>query len=172
MGARVWKTVIALFASMLLDSLRPGSLPFYAGIAAIWCIRPSIEDSLEGAANREIATLFGGAAGMVFLFFANLFGGIPNQTLAYALIALCLVPIISVSVFIGRERTTFLMCVVFLSVAVAHGQDVHPFMFALNRILDTTIGIGVALVTNMTPTWIRRLRDRKHREEEQAPEEE
>ena len=63
-------------------------------------------------------------------------------------ISLMLIPVIHFSVLIKQKKATFLMCVVFLSVTINHGEDISPFWFAWNRILDTTIGIAVALAVN------------------------
>lgn len=43
------------------------------------------------------------------------------------------------------------MCVVFLGIMVTQQADAGPVSFALNRILDATIGIITALVVNMIP---------------------
>ena len=37
---------------------------------------------------------------------------------------------------------------VFLSVTISHGADVNPYLFAINRIIDTLIGIAVSLAVN------------------------
>ncbi len=41
--------------------------------------------------------------------------------------------------------------VVFLCVTVTHGDDISPVAFALDRMIDTTIGIAVALCINIKP---------------------
>lgn len=163
LGGRTRKTVIAVFISLVLDSLRPGGMPFYAAITAIFCVQKKAAQSIETSVNREIATIIGGVIGMLFLFAEQRFGGFDSDIVLYAIIALCLIPIISLSVSIGRPQSTFLMCVVFLSVTIMHSGDVHPFDFALNRILDTTIGIVTALVVNYLRDWIAYARNRKKR---------
>ena len=40
------------------------------------------------------------------------------------------------------------MCVVFLCVTVTHEKDLSPVSFAINRIVDTTIGSIIALLIN------------------------
>lgn len=141
---------------MALDSLRPGSMPFYAGITAIFCVQKNVHDSWDVSLNREIATILGGLIGMAFLYTERACGRFEPLILRYALLALALVPIISLSVWLHRPKSTFLMCVVFLSVAIVHDVDIHPADYALNRILDTTIGIGAALAANVFPGWVRR----------------
>lgn len=145
---RTWKTVIAVFLSMLLDSLREGAMPFYAAIAAIVVVQQNRKSSLKAAVNREIATVVGGFFGLVFLLLESVFGHADPPVLRYALLALTLLPLISFSVYVHKPECTFLMCVVFLSVALLHDSDVSPYLFALNRIIDTSIGIGIALAVN------------------------
>lgn len=148
------KTVVATFLSLVIDAARPGAMPFYAAITAIICTQKGKHDSFEMSVNREISTIIGGLAGMGFLYVELAFRkGIPDAVL-YAFAAVMLVPLISFSIWLERPKTTFLMCVVFLSVVISHGEDAHPFFFALNRIVDTTIGIVVALVVNLFP-WKR-----------------
>ena len=43
------------------------------------------------------------------------------------------------------------MCVVFLCITVTHGNDESPLSFGAGRILDTTIGIVIALIINQFP---------------------
>ena len=43
------------------------------------------------------------------------------------------------------------MCVVFLCITVTHGNDENTLAFGVARILDTTIGIVIALIINQFP---------------------
>ena len=160
LGGRVQKTVAAVFLSLLVDSLRPGGMPFYAAITAILCVQPKARDSVDVAANREVATICGGAAGMGFLFLERAFPSPLPDVLRYALVAAAVIPLISLSVWLERPKATFLTCVVFLSVVVTHSGDVHPFFFPLNRVLDTTIGIIIALAVNLLPGKFRKGRQK------------
>lgn len=47
------------------------------------------------------------------------------------------------------------MCVVFLCITVTHGNDESPLSFGIARILDTTIGIMIALIINQFPIRMR-----------------
>lgn len=165
LGGRTWKTVVAVFISLVVDEARPGGMPFYAAITAILCVQKNPSDGIETSVNREVATIIGGMFGMVFLWLEQLMGGFHSDVLLAAAAAVYLVPIISLSVWIGRPKSTFLMCVVFLSVVIMHGDDVHPFFFALNRILDTTIGIVTALVVDNLPRSISKRCRIKRRDE-------
>lgn len=156
LGGRTWKTVAACFVSLLADSARPGAMPFYAAITAVFCLQKSVHDSFEVAVNREVATIVGGLLGMCFLYVEEWAGGFSSAIFHYAVLSLALIPVISISVWLGRPKSTFLMCVVFLSVTIVHEVDIQPFSYAVNRIMDTTIGIGAALAINDLPGRIGR----------------
>jgi len=153
-GARIWKTVFAVFLCFLINSFREGSMPLYAVIAAILCIQKSQDDSFRVAKNREIATIVGGVMVMLFLYFEKYIYTIEIELLRYAVLSLLLIPIIHTTLWIKQENGTFLICVVFLSVTITHAGDSSPVAFALNRIVDTTIGILVALLINRIPSNI------------------
>lgn len=150
-GLRTIKTVLAVFFCFAIDSVRVEGVPFYAAIAAVLCIQKDMENSWETAKNREIATIIGGLWGMLYLFIEKEFLSIDPDLIRYLIISFMLIPIIHFSVFLKQKKGTYLMCVVFLSVTVTHGADVSPFWFAWNRILDTSIGIAVALLVNFFP---------------------
>lgn len=154
LGKRTWKTVAAVFITLLVDGSRQGAIPFYGAIAAIICVQKTASDSVDAAINREVSTLIGGAFGLLFLLAESWLGHVDLLVLRELLLALTLVPIISVSVWMGRQKGTLLMCIVFLSVALMHEGDFNPFAFALNRIIDTSIGIVVALIINIFPSKI------------------
>ena len=163
-GGRIWKTVAAVFLCFVIDDIcRKGGVPFYAAIAAILCIQSNWEDSLKTAKNREIATIIGGIWGMLFLIFEKQTGFDPGDLVRYALLSLLLIPIIKLSVGLKQEKGTYLMCVVFLCVTVTHGGDVSPVEFAINRMIDTTIGIAMALIVNQVPGMIGKMAKKKKR---------
>lgn len=147
-GGRIWKTVIAVFVCFFIDTLRNAGVPFYAAIAAILCIQRTQQDSFRLAANREIATIIGGILGMSFLTFEKSVYHIPVELVRYAVLSILLIPVIQISLWLHQENGTFLMCVVFLCVTVTHEGDTSPVSFAANRIIDTAIGIVVALIIN------------------------
>ena len=85
---------------------------------------------------------------MLFLAFERYMYQVPINLLRYALLSLLLIPVIKLSLFLRQEKGTFLMCVVFLCVTVTHEKDLSPVSFAINRIVDTTIGSIIALLIN------------------------
>lgn len=150
-GLRTTKTVISVFLCFLIDSFRTSSVPFYAVIASILCIQPDMENSLSIAKNREISTVIGGVLGMSFLILERIFSTIQPEILRELILSIMLIPIINLSVLLKQKKGTFLMCVVFLCITVTHEIDNNPFCFAWNRIVDTSLGIGISLAVNSFP---------------------
>lgn len=150
-GCRTLKTVIAVFLCFLIDDVRQAGVPFYAAIVAILCVQRNKEDSFKAAKNREIATIVGGICGMAFLILERNIYYIQLSTFRYLVLSLMLIPIIKLSVLLKQTQGTFLMCVVFLCVTVTHEKDISPIQFAFDRIIDTTIGICIALIINRLP---------------------
>ncbi len=150
-GGRIYKTVIAVFLCFVIDTLRNNSAPFYAAIAAIYCIQPNRKDSFRQAKNREIATIIGGIWGMLFLLFERYVYTFSFDMLRYAVLSVLLIPIILVTLWTHQEKGTFLTCVIFLCITITHMKDVSPVSFAITRTIDTTIGIVIALVVNLLP---------------------
>lgn len=154
-GGRIWKTVIAVFLCFLIDWIKGTGTPFYSEIAAIICLQQNYQDSLSVAKTREIATILGGVFGLGFLLFEQNIWHIAHPMLRYSIISILLIPIIKTSNLLKQDKGTYLMIVVFLSITITHGGDASPVLFALSRVIDTTIGIVVALLINLLP-WSKR----------------
>lgn len=135
----------------MIDIIRKNGVPFYAAIAAILCIQQNFKESLNTALTREIATIIGGIFGMLVLIVEKNIYRIPDDLFRYLFLSVLLIPIINFSVWIKQEKGTFLMCVVFLCITATHGNDANPLGFGIDRMIDTTIGIVVALLINQFP---------------------
>lgn len=147
-GGRTLKTVVAVFLCLLTGIVRKSDTAFYAAIAAVLCVQRTSEDSFREAFNREVATVIGGICGMLVLVFERNIYCVTYEVLRCLLLSVLLIPIINLSVLIKQEKGTFLMCVVFLSITVTHGNDGNPLAFGMARIIDTTVGIVIALDIN------------------------
>lgn len=147
-GGRTLKTVVAVFLCLLTGIVRKSDTAFYAAIAAVLCVQRTSEDSFREAFNREVATVIGGICGMLVLVFERNIYCVTYEVLRCLLLSVLLIPIINLSVLIKQEKGTFLMCVVFLCITVTHGNDGNPLAFGMARIIDTTVGIVIALDIN------------------------
>ena len=156
-------------------------VPFYSGIAAIICLQPEIRNTFRVGLNRTIGTLIGGFTGMAALFIIRAFSVFRLPSLQYLLISLCIVPLMYIAKaikknplsavlrkndqrkllsiaplvfladFMRKSALTNITCVAFLSVTITHGADTSISGFAMNRILDTLIGVFVSFFINLLP---------------------
>lgn len=145
---RIIKSAVAVYICFIIYMIRGSGIPFYSAIAAVLCIQPYISGSIETAKNRTVGTFIGGFAGMLILAAERAFPVLAFPPVKYAIVSLMIVPLIYFAVVIRQSAAAYLSCVVFLSIAVAHAADVNPYLFAVHRIIDTLIGIFVALAVN------------------------
>lgn len=147
-GMRMIKSSIAVFICFLIYMIRGKGMPFYSAIAAILCMQPYVSNSFTVAKNRTVGTIIGGVYGMIILMIEREFIPESSPTLQYLLISISIIPIIYSTLLINKKTASYISCVVFLSITVTHGADVVPYAFAIDRIIDTLIGIAVSLVVN------------------------
>lgn len=147
-GMRIVKTVLAVFVCSILGWLR-GETAFFSMIAAVLCMQKSTEKTLTTSFNRVIGTAVGGAYGVIVLFLETQFRLQRILPLFYLIVSLMLIPVILTATGIKKPSVAAFACVVFLSTTVYHVGDADPYTYALNRMLDTVIGIVVALIVNL-----------------------
>lgn len=142
-GMRIIKTVVAVLVCGVLGWLRDQSA-FYSMIAAVICLQNSAGKTIESSVNRVIGTLVGGVIGVAVVYLMDVCGILYIELARYAVIAVVLIPIIEITLLMKKPAISAFACVVFLCVAVNHSVDDTPALFALNRMLETLIGVGVA----------------------------
>ncbi len=149
-----------MFLCFLISPVRGAAgTPFYSAIAAIICMQPSVSDSLKLSLYRTVATLVGGLAGMLLLIAEHSLYPDAPQMLKYLAISACIILLIYITIMIKMPSAAAITCVVFLSTTVTHGADGDATLFAINRIIDTLIGIFVSLGVNAVQLPIRKRRD-------------
>ena len=153
-GLRIIKTGLAVLIAMLISYFRPGEgLDFYSAIAAIICMQQSVHETFHKGLGRIIGTIFGGAMGLCFLL---LFpeNSLPD-ILRIIIIAILVTLIIWIMASVNKKDAVSIAGIVFLSVSINHAEDIVPFNFALNRVIDTLIGVLVAFFVNYIDFKIR-----------------
>ncbi|WP_255575774.1 HAD-IIB family hydrolase [Caproiciproducens faecalis] len=147
-GMRIIKSSVAVFLCFAIYLVRGDGIPFYSAIAAVLCMQPYVSNSRKVAINRIIGTFIGGIAGMLVMMVEKSFLPPDVPVLKYLLVSAAIIPLIYTTVLAKRTSASYITCVVFMSITVSHGQDASPYFFALNRIVDTLIGIFVSLGVN------------------------
>lgn len=151
-GHRIQKSSLSVFLCFVIYLLRGREgIPFYSMLAALWCIRPFFENTVEMAVQRTAGTLTGAVYGLLVLLIKLQFLpqiSLQNELLYDLLVALAIIPIIQTTLILHHQNASYFSCVVFLSIVVIHAGDEDPFVFVLNRVLDTMIGIAVGIGIN------------------------
>lgn len=151
-GLRNIKTALGVFFCILLYDLFQRPHAFFACIAVVICLKDTIEDSYKMAKNRMGGTIIGGIIGAPFLLVNNLV----NERVSFLatnaiMIGLGVVLVIYLCNLVGKKGATSTACVVFLSVVV-NLQDTlqyaSPYLYSTNRMLDSAVGIIMALIIN------------------------
>ncbi len=147
---RIIKSAVGVLICFSIYFLRgKHGAPFYSALAVLWCIQNQPQSSLSNAFQRTIGTFIGAVYGLIFILVRRQFLGMDDSFIHYALISFMLIPIIYTTVLISQKKATYFSCVVFLSIVVNHLMDENPYLFVLNRSLDTLIGIFVGLILDL-----------------------
>ncbi len=148
-GMRIVKSAIGVLICFVIYLLRGKSgAPFYSALAVLWCIQNQTRNTLGNALQRTIGTFIGAFYGLIYILVKFYIFNTGDGILHYLIISLLLIPIIYTTVVIKQKKASYFSCVVFLSIVVNHLMDDNPYIFVLNRCLDTLIGIFVGLIIN------------------------
>lgn len=147
-GQRIIKSAIAVFLCFVVYLVRGAGIPFYSAIAAVLCMQPEMGEALAKAKSRIIATFIGGIIGMLMLYLFQSYIPVEQELLRYTLISIMIIPLIYITVILKQPASAYLTCVVFMCITVSHIGDESAFIFGCNRIIDTLIGIFIALFIN------------------------
>ena len=138
-GLRTVKTVAAVILSMLLvDRLgTSGSKLTFAMLGAMAAVQPTFKESLASCLTQIIGVSLGAAAGLLLRL-------LPGPDLVAVAIGIVLVIMLYNSLRIPYSPS--LPCFVVVMVCIT--PDVHPVIYAAERIWDTTIGLAVGMAIN------------------------
>lgn len=157
-GMRMVKTALAVGICFLLYILRgEHGAPVFSAIAAIICMQPYVENSVQVAFNRIVGTLLGAAFALLALYFIRF---IPEDyhLWEYAVISFTVIPVLYITVLLKKTGASSLASIVFLSVCLSNSGNT-PLMDAVNRSVETIIGILVSLAVNIVHLPRRREKD-------------
>lgn len=146
-GLRIIKTAIAVTLCILLYQYIERSGLILAAIAALICMQDSVEKSIHEGRNRMIGTTLGGFLGVLFIYFP--FFKV-NYFLWIFLVFLGIISLIYCFNLLRIHDSIVIGSVVFLVIVLdAEGSAyATPVLYAINRILDTFIGIILATLVN------------------------
>ncbi len=136
-GWRIIKTGIAVALCIWIAQLLKFEYPFYSAIAAVIAMQATIEGSLKTGVNRMKGTIVGAFTGYVF---ALVMFNSPWWT------GLGLIVTMTIVKFMKWSEAMNIASIVFIAISVQ--LTGKPLDYAVNRIIDTALGIIVAYLVN------------------------
>lgn len=148
LGLRAAKTSIAVFICVLLAIILNRSDMFFASIAAIICMRQTYDETYHAGRRRLIGTLIGGIVGLIVLLISH---NIPYKLYFTSIFApFFILIVIYICNFVNFKGSVEIGCIVLLSVIMLHSDIAYKntFLYVIDRVLDTSLGIVVAMFVN------------------------
>lgn len=137
-GMRTIKTSIAVTISITLAYILKLNSPFFVGVAAIIAMQDNLVDSFRMGKNRVLGTILGATVGLLGSLIS---AGNP------IIIGIGIILVIHLCNRLGWNKSISIASIVFISIImnIEEGTELH---YSLNRILDTIVGIVVAVIVN------------------------
>lgn len=147
LGLRAIKTAISVFLCLLIALIFHRTDTLFASIAAIICLKPTYNKTFSSGLERFVGTLIGGIVGYLLLLMVYRLPFKEISTLMIAPFAILLV--IYICNLIGLPASVEISCIVVLSVFMWPDANIsNSFLYVINRVIDTSIGIIVAMIVN------------------------
>lgn len=143
-GARNFKTALSILLCIIITNLFKFESPFYACIASVICLSNSCENSIKIGENRMVGTIVGGAFGMLATIILSKY-----DTELFRTLIICSFTILVIYVcnILKRPACVTIACVVLLSNLLLN-RDYSNYIYTIIRIVETFIGIIIAVVVN------------------------
>ncbi len=138
-GLRTVKTAIAVTLSLWFVSLRGSPAPIFAAIGAISAMSRTLGDAFRTCATEFLGLVLGAVFGTIFV---NVFADF-----RYIGIGIGMVGLMLLCIQLKLQFAVALACMVFVAICLSPPQE--AFMYSVNRLIDTTIGLATALMVNV-----------------------
>lgn len=137
-GLRNMKTALAVSLCILLFQLLNRPYPFYACIAAVICMQRSVEHSFRVGRDRMLGTVLGGLVGLgIYLLIGP----------SWYATGIGVIIVIALCNRFGKQASVSISCIVLIAI-LTNLKEVTAVAYAANRVLDTLIGIVMAIGIN------------------------
>ncbi len=147
-GLRAVKTAIAIFGCFLIGVLFHRESVFYSSIAAVMCMQTTHEKTFEMGFNRFVGTVIGGACGFLILQYTMKLQNAYNWLYVF-MIPVCILILIYICNVLNKKNSVAICCIVFLSIVTNYSRNIpDTFLYVINRVIDTSIGIAIAILIN------------------------
>ncbi len=149
-GLRIYKTVFAVFLCLLIDLLR-GVSTVHSSFAAIVCLKGNFNASWDAGKKRFVGTFLSGIMSYIFLKLFQIGLGLNPKSFIYIVLLLAwMLLLMSILKFIGFAESISIAGIVMLIICITD-VNMRPLSYAANRVIDTSIGIMIAVIVNWLP---------------------
>lgn len=145
-GLRNIKTAMAVSLCMILFQLINRDNPFFACIAAVFCMKDTVSSSVSMGKSRIIGTMIGGLLGIIVIYISDLFPVL--YTLTPLVTGIGIVIAIYICTIIKRPASVIISCIVFIGIMINYATQIDSYYYAVSRSIDTAIGIIIAIFIN------------------------
>ncbi len=138
-GLRTIKTALAVVASMMIVDLYGATTSklVFAMLGAMAAVQPTFKESWTSCLTQIVGVFFGAAVGVFLLY------------LQVPMLVAAGIGIILVITLYNVLRITYspsLPCLIVVTLCTT--PDVQPFVYAMGRIWDSAIGLGIGMLIN------------------------
>lgn len=131
---------------MLVFQLFNRNNPFFACIAAVFCMKDTVSSSISMGLNRTIGTILGGIVGVIMIYLSSIFPFLNLITPILTGIG------ISISIYIctimDKPEAVIVSCIVLIAIMINSASQANAYIYAVSRSFDTIIGIIIAVLIN------------------------
>lgn len=152
-GARVWKTAIAVTVAIAVSRLLGLDRPVFAGVAAIICMQPTIAGSVRKGIERMQATIIGAVFSLLALI------AIDRLPILHAagpvMIGLTVLVVMVITVRLGWLDSLVLAAATVVVIMILPPEE-NIYSYTASRTVVTLVGIIVATIVNaafVTPRY-------------------
>jgi uncharacterized membrane protein YgaE (UPF0421/DUF939 family) len=107
-------------------------------------MKETVHYSYKEGVDRFIGTLLGGIVGLTFLLIENRFKFLASQAIIAGIGVLIVIYLCNI---LNKSDASVISSIVVLAIIIGVSEK-SPYLYALDRVIDTFIGIIIALIVN------------------------
>ena len=161
-GARIVKSAFAVGLCLFIYKLiGQDDIPFFLVIAALQGLQPYQREVKEVAVRNVIGTLVGAVCSL-FILLTEIFVLVPIGASDFwfsFFITLGVAIALYSAVVLGHGESAYFSAVVYLCIIMVHMDNQSPFLYVLQRLVETLLGIGIGMAVNEIHIPRRKVKD-------------
>jgi len=145
-GMRTLKTGLSVMIIVIFFLVFHRGNPMIACLSAVFSLRQDFESTMTFGKSRVLSNFIGGVASLVYLMLWNAAG--QAEWADIILLPLLLMAVIIINDGIGNQKGIISGTAAFLMIACTL-PAVGSYMYAVDRVVDTFLGLGAAMLMNI-----------------------